>query len=174
MISIKKLATVGAAAGLLFGSAMPAFAGHWRSSDDLNINQTNGATVDNSVLANCNTANQTMGGGGGHNALSTNGGGGGHRGSRDNLAIGTGDAETGVWVDNKVNKNIAKVDACECFDDVTINQTNGATVTNRVLANSNTGNQALGGGPNKAIHTGNALTGVSVTNLVNKNVVVVN
>ena len=175
MISIKKLAVAGASAGLLFGSAMPAFAGHWRSSDDLVINQTNNAAITNNVLANSNTGNQSAGGGGWSDSLSEDGDGGhgGHH-SRGNLALGTGDAGTVVEVLNVANSNVAGVDGCGCFDDVTINQTNGATITNNVLANSNSGNQTLGGGSNKALFTGNAFTGVAVSNIVNSNVAVVN
>lgn len=171
MISIKKLATVGASAGLLFGSAMPAFAGHWRSDDDLNITQSNTANITNRVFANSNTGNQSVGGNGGSHSL---GGGGGHHGSRGNLAVRTGDAETGVLVGNIANSNDADVDGCGCFDDVTINQSNNANINNLVLANSNSGNQTLGGGSNKAIGTGNAYTGVAVANVVNSNVAVVN
>jgi len=175
MISIKKLATVGAAAGLLFGSAMPAFAGHWRSSDDLIINQTNNADIQNRVFANSNTGNQSIGGGGG-GSLSLNEDGDGDHGrrSRGNFALRTGDAETGVLVENIANSNDVEVSGCGCFDDVTITQTNGATINNGVFANSNSGNQTLGRGSNKAIRTGNALTGVAVANLVNSNVAVVN
>lgn len=176
MISTKKLATVGAAAALFATTAIPAFAtgGHHWSSDDLVINQTNTANITNRVLANSNTGNQSAGGYGGSGSLSEDGDGyHGHR-SRGNLALGTGDAATVVEVVNIANSNVADVDGCGCFDDVTINQNNTANVTNGVLANSNSGNQTLGGGSNKAIWTGDAFTGVAVANVVNSNVAVVN
>ena len=95
MISTKKLATVGAAAALFATTAMPAFAhGSWHwSDDDLNINQSNYANIQNRVLANSNTGNQTLGGGG-----------------STNRAKWTGNAFTGVAVANMVNSNVAVVD----------------------------------------------------------------
>ena len=173
MISIKKAAIIGASAALLFGSAMPAFAGHWRNDDDLNITQKNWASITNNVVANSNTGNQTVGENGGHDDITLNEDHDGGRGSKGNLALGTGDAATVVEVANIANSNKATVKGCGCFDDVTIDQKNGVKVTNEVLANSNTGNQT-GGGSNKALFTGNAYTGVAVTNVVNSNVVKVN
>lgn len=158
MISTKKLATVGAAAALFASSAMPALAWHW-SDDDLNITQKNYADVTNTVAQNANTGNQVDGLFSGHNK-----------------AIGTGAAANGAIVTNVLNSNKAKVDSCDCFDDVTIKQKNSATVTNTVVQNANTGNQTSGlfAGGNKAIFTGDAANGAVVTNVVNSNVAKVN
>src|SRR3989338_1512528 len=98
MISTKKLATVGAAAALFATTAMPAFAGHWWSDDDLNVTQKNYATVTNNVAQNANTGNQASGFLSGHNT-----------------AIGTGAAANGAIVTNVLNSNKAKVDGCGCF-----------------------------------------------------------
>lgn len=166
MISVKKLATIGAAAGLLLGSAIPAFADHW---DDLNINQTNQADIENNILANSNTGNQSIGDGGWSFPFCD----GDPCDSEGNFALGTGNAATVVEVANVANSNDADVDSCGCFDDVTINQTNTANIGNNILANSNSGNQSFGDGSNLAIHTGNAFTGVAVANVVNSNVAVV-
>jgi len=155
---IKKLVTTGAAAGLLLASAVPAFAtlSFPFGSDDLNVNQGNWGVVNNNVVANSNTGNQAKLGG--------------------NFALGTGDAATLVGVVNGVNGNSVEVKGCDCFDDVTVNQHNGALVNNNVVANANSGNQAGGwfGGNNKALFTANAVTGVAVDNLVNTNFVKVN
>jgi len=89
MISIKKLATVGAAAGLLLASAMPAFAWHW-SDDDLVVSQGNTAIVNNNVGAVSNTGLNGVGGG-------------------KFVMVKTGDAYSDAVVINTVNKNVAIV-----------------------------------------------------------------
>ena len=158
MISIKKLATVGAAAGLLAASALPVLA--W-GSDDLDITQKNKAYVKNDITATSNT---------GGNKIKAN----------DDVKGGkikTGDAFTGVDVTNVLNSNEATVDSCECFNDVTINQKNKAKVKNYVTADSNTGDNKIKAGDDVKwgkIKTGDAFTGVSVSNILNSNVATVN
>src|SRR3990167_9861315 len=158
MISVKKLATVGAAAGLLLASAMPVLASH---SDDLDITQKNKAYVKNGITATSNTGGNKI------KAVDDVKGG----------KIKTGDATTGVEVINLLNSNEATVDACECFDDVTINQKNKAKVKNYVTADSNTGDNKIKAGDDVKwgkIKTGDAFTGVSVSNILNSNVATVN
>ena len=87
MISIKKLATVGAAGGLLLASAVPAFA---LFDDDLVIGQGNTAIVTNNVGANANTGLNGVGGG-------------------KIVVVWTGGAQSQATVSNVVNKNVAIV-----------------------------------------------------------------
>lgn len=143
MISIKKLATVGAAAGLLFGSAMPVLA--WDGFPG--SGQVNFARVWNNVTASSNTGGNSV------------------NGNSDNNAIVTGDAATIVGVSNKVNKNVSV--GCGCVDF----QLNAARIGNRVSASSNSGyNSVNGNSDDNVIVTGSAGTGVAVSNVVNKNV----
>lgn len=162
MISKTKLVTAGAAVALFATSAVPALAwGGW-SDDDLNVKQGNWAYVKNDVDASSNS---------GYNSIDAEDD--DVKGSK----IKTGDAMTGVDVVNLVNSNDADVDSCECFDDVTIKQKNGAMVKNYIDASSNTGYNSIDAEDDvkwSSIRTGDALTGVSVTSLVNSNVARVN
>ena len=164
MISIKKLATAGAAAGLLFRSAMPAFADFNLGFSNGDVEQSNSAFIFNGVSASSNTGNNNAG----------------------NLAvvsvgndITTGNATTVVGVTNVANKNVA-VDGCGCNDvnigvgNGDLEQSNRVAVVNLVGASSDTGDNNAGNlavlSVGNDIQTGNAGTGVSVTNVVNKNV----
>jgi len=151
MISIKKLATVGAAAGLLAASAMPVFASH---SDDLDIDQKNGAIVKNNTVTVANTGLNSIGGG--------------------KLVIQkTGNALAQADVSTVANKNVAVVKDCDCFDDVDIDQKNFAYVKNNTVTVANSGKNTIGGGKLVIQKTGNATAVAWVTNVVNKNVTVV-
>jgi len=85
MISIKKLATVGAAAGLLAASALPVLA-----DDELEVEQENKAYVRNDVDSEANTGKNDIGGG-------------------RVVIMRTGDAFSWPTVTNVVNKNVAVV-----------------------------------------------------------------
>ncbi|KKS12729.1 MAG: hypothetical protein UU67_C0043G0003 [Candidatus Daviesbacteria bacterium GW2011_GWB1_41_5] len=151
MISIKKLATVGAAGGLLLASAVPAFA---LFDDDLVIGQGNTAIVTNNVGANANTGLNGVGGG-------------------KFVMVKTGDALAIAGASTTANKNVAVVAGCNCFDDVTVGQGNTAIVTNNVGANANTGLNGVGGGKIVVVWTGGAQSQATVSNVVNKNVAIV-
>lgn len=158
MISVKKLATVGAAGGLLLASAMPVFASHW----DIKVEQSNKGKVENNVTTQANT------------------------GDNGNFAeddvkysdITTGDASATSDVRTKLNKNFAKVDNCECEDDVKVKQENKwGSVKNNVTTQANTGLNANVAGDdvkNSNITTGNATATSTVKSKVNKNVAIVN
>jgi hypothetical protein len=152
MISVKKLATVGAAGGLLLASTMPAFAfgGHHGGGSSLEQENKN-TNVTNTVSASSNTGNNTSSGG--------------HHWWGGGNSITTGDASTYVDVLNKVNKNKVELPSCRCFKKVEQENKN-TNVTNTVSASSNTGYNT-----GKNITTGAASTGVIVTNVVNKNIV---
>ena len=162
MISIKKVATLSAAAGMLAMSAMPAFAGFWFSNDELVIKQKNSGAVKNYIDTHVNTGKNSSG----NETISTFGfgrfgGWGGHQSSS------TGDAAAVVEVNTGLNSNVAAVDACGCFDDVTIRQKNRGYVKNDIDTWVNTGKNSTGG------NTGDALAGISVTTVVNDNVAIV-
>ena len=141
MISIKRLATVGAAAGLLLASAVPAFA-NFDGSGQLNF-----ARVWNNVTASSNTGGNSV------------------NGSSDNNTVWTGNAGTLVGVSTVANKNVSV--GCGCVDF----QLNSARVGNRVTASSNSGyNSINGSSDDNFIWTGDAGTGVAVSTVVNKNV----
>ena len=157
-MNFKKLAITGAAAALLLSSAVPAFASHWWSDDDLNLRIRNWAYVKNDVDTNANT---------GFNAILA---GDDVKGGK----IRTGNAGATSIVTNDVNSNF--VDLCGClgdFDDATIKIKNGAKVKNYVDTSANTGFNAIGAEDDVKggrILTGNAgATGV-VENVVNTNV----
>src|SRR3972149_795068 len=153
MISIKKLATVGAAAGLLLASAMPAFAWHW-SDDDLVVSQGNTAIVNNNVGAVSNTGLNGVGGG-------------------KVVMVKTSDAVAIAGASTTANKNVAVVAGCNCFDDVTIGQGNTAIVNNNVGAVSNTGLNGVGGGKFVMVKTGDAVAIAGASTTAKKNVAVV-
>ena len=141
MISTKKLATIGAAAALFAATAMPAFA--FGGGGQLNF-----ARIWNGIEAVSNT--------GGNNVNGE---------VEDNSSTDTGDAATGVAVTNLANKNL-NVSTCGCSGF----QLNSARIGNMVGAVSNTGENNVNGEVEGSTDTGNATTGVLVTNVVNKNV----
>ena len=177
MISIKKIATVGIAAGLLATSAMPAFANgrhHRGSDDDLTVAQSNSAFVGNLVVTRADTGDNYIGGGSNHSR--------GHRSGGSNSKIVTGDASADALVTTEANSNSASVAGCGCFDDVSIAQSNEALVLNGVFTTADTGDNSISGGSNgghhgsrraNVIRTGDAMSVATVGTLVNSNVVVV-
>ncbi len=142
MISTKKLVTIGAAAALFAATAVPAFAGHFGGG------QFNFAGIRNSIVAGSNTGNNNVKG-----EIE-------HGGSTK-----TGDATTVVGVSNIANKNV-NVSSCGCKN----SQKNVALIGNSVVAGSNTGNNNVRGEVEGSTSTGDAGTGVVVSNVVNKNV----
>lgn len=141
MISIKKVATIGAAAAIFAATAVPAFA--HSSSGQFNL-----AKIWNNVSASSNTGSNSIVGG------------------EDGSTILTGNAGTLVGVSNVANKNV-KVGSCGCGG----SQTNIAKIGNKVSASSNTGgNTIVNGEDGSGIGTGDAGTAVVVSNVVNKNV----
>jgi len=170
MISIKRLATVGAAGALLLASAVPVLASdrHHRSNDELNINQGNLAIVVNDVDNTADTGDNSIGG----------------RHSGGSGRIVTGDALADVLVQTTANENSATVDVrCDCFDDVSVNQGNLAFVWNDVDNKADTGDNSVSGGSSSRHHhksggsvirTGDATAIGTVQTLVNRNVAVVN
>lgn len=158
-MNFKKLAVTGATAALLLSSAVPAFATHWWSDDDLSLRIRNRAYVKNDVDTTANT---------GYNKIK----------AYDDVEGGrirTGDAWASSAVLNDVNTNI--VDLCGClgdFDDATIKIKNGAKVKNYVDTTANTGynkirsyDDDVEGGK---INTGGAGAEGYVSNVVNTNV----
>lgn len=142
MISTKKLVTIGAAAALFAATAVPAFANGFGGG------QLNFAHIWNGVSASSNTGGNVVSGE-----------------VEDGSSVRTGNAATGVEVTNLANKNV-KVGWGGSF------QLNSAHVGNMVSASSNTGRNVVGGEveDGSSVGTGNASTGVVVTNVVNKNV----
>ncbi|MBI2587607.1 hypothetical protein HYW29_02265 [Candidatus Amesbacteria bacterium] len=138
--------------------------------------QTNQASISNNIDADADT---------GENDANQNTGG--------SVLVKTGDAITGVKVENVVNSNQASVDCCPAGDtdieisgngaesenevelkndaDINLFQTNQAQIYNRVDAEAETGendaNQNTGG--DVQVKTGNASTWVGVTNTANAN-----
>src|SRR3989344_7714145 len=149
MISIKKLATVGAAAGLLAASALPVLA-----DDELEVEQENKAYVRNDVDSEANTGKNDIGGG-------------------RFVLMSTGNATSYVDVSTTANKNVAIVEDCDCFDELEVEQENKAYVRNDVDSEANTGKNDIGGGRGVIMRTGDAFSCPTVTNVVNKNVAVV-
>jgi len=143
MISTKKLATIGAAAALFAATAMPAFA--FGGGGQLNF-----ARIWNGIEAVSNTGGNNVNGD-----------------VEDESSTNTGNAETLVGVTNLANKNV-NISSCGCDSF----QLNSARIGNRVLAVSNTGENNVNGEveDESSTDTGNATTGVLVTNVVNKNV----
>ncbi|TSC88182.1 MAG: Uncharacterized protein G01um101416_205 [Microgenomates group bacterium Gr01-1014_16] len=143
---------------------------------DTTVTQTNQASISNNIDADADTgkndANQNTGG---------------------SVLVKTGDATTGVSVENVVNSNQASVDCCTAGDtdieisgngadtkndvklkndaDVSLYQTNEADIYNRVDADADTGkndaNQNTGG--DVEVRTGDASTWVGVSNTANAN-----
>lgn len=141
------------------------------------VSQKNDADVKNDINVSSNTGN---------NSASKNTGG--------NSSIDTGDSKTVVDVKNELNSNVLNVDNCNCDTDALIKvanngyesdnsanlelsnktvvaQENNADVKNKINADSSTGDNELNkntGGDN-SITTGNAWTGVQVSNEANSN-----
>ena len=167
MISIKKLATVGAAGALLLASAVPVFAtgGHHRSNDELNIDQDNDATIINVVETEANTGDNSIGG----------------RHSSGSGRISTGDAYADGLVSTEANLNRAELDVrCGCYDEVELDQDNDAFVLNKVETEAETGDNSVSGGSSRhhhgggsVIRTGDASALSTVFTVVNKNVAIV-
>lgn len=146
------------------------------------LSQSNNANVSNAVNANSNTGNNSAG-------LNTGG----------DVMIHTGDAWTGVHVDNLVNFNSANVD-CDCIlggfgllklegnGALSVNKLNAndnstavfgqgsvAALNNAVNGNSNAGTNDIGlsTGPHAgdpSVHTGNSTSSTAVSNTANANV----
>ena len=156
MISIKKLATVGVAAGLLAASALPVLA----NGDGIE-QENKGTKVKNDITATSNS--------GGNKIKAYD--------DVKGAKIKTGDATTIVEVLNKVNSN-KLIAPCECVDgEDGIEQENKWTkVKNYVTADSNTGDNKIKSSSDDVkwakIKTGDAYTGVSISNYVNKNKIV--
>ena len=188
----KKFASAIAAGAMLFNVTLPVLAstslvisGNGADSDnetDVKINtttnvvQTNSANISNYVKADADTGN---------NEANKNTGG--------DVKVETGDAATLVSVENTANKNVAEVDGCCDMDvDVLISgngydskndaklrldnatnvvQTNTANIKNYVKADADTGgneaNKNTGG--DITVKTGDATTGVSISNTANAN-----
>lgn len=145
------------------------------------LSQGNYASVFNAVSGNSNTGNNSAG-------LNTGG----------DVMIHTGDAWTGVSVDNLVNFNSANVD-CDCISggfgllklggngalsvnkinandnsSTSFGQGNAADLYNSVYGDSNAGYNdiSLSTGPaagDPSVHTGNATSGTAVSNTANAN-----
>src|SRR3989344_1128269 len=153
-MNFKKIAITAAAAGVMLGAALPAFASHLDSIVFID----NNALVSNDVLTIANT---------GVNGIF---------GSNNDGSIDTGSALAVSGVTNTVNTNI--VDLCGCFDDLfdgddnLVVVLNDATVSNDVLTIANTGvNGIFGSNNDGSIDTGSAGAGSAVTNVVNTNIV---
>lgn len=166
MISMKKLGTFAAAAGLFASTAVPALA--WEgpfswNDDELSVRQKNSATVNNYVDAKANT---------GDNSITAD------YDDVERSKIHTGNATALADVYTEVNENKAEVEACECdFDSVKVKQRNSAYVNNYVDAKAKTGDNSIYADDDverSHIHTGNAYATAVVTNLVNRNVARVN
>ncbi|MBI3282643.1 hypothetical protein HYZ70_01030 [Candidatus Curtissbacteria bacterium] len=164
MISIKKLATIGAAAGLLAASAMPVFA------DGPFILQKNKGKVINIVTTTANSGGNLNVAENGSDGLAIN---------KDN-SIDTGNAIATSTVKTALNTNIVKAD-CGCLDDGTVIQLNKwGKVVNVVDTTANSGLNAnvaengsdgLAINKNNSINTGNATATSTVKSIVNTNVV---
>ncbi len=166
MISIKKVATIGATVALLSAAAVPAFAGNFsHSGNSTDIDQKNKATITNDVDSSSNTGKNT-GSSSSCSWLCF-----GSKGSK----VETGNAKTEVSVATVANSNSADVSTCGCQSNkhgknssnkVDVDQSNKATITNDVDSKSNTGKNT-----GNYVETGNAKTDVAVLTVVNENVV---
>lgn len=141
------------------------------------VSQKNDANVKNDINVSSNT---------GGNSTDKNTGG--------NSSIDTGNAKVVVDVENQVNSNVLDVENCDCDTDALVKidgngygsensaalelvnstvvaQDNEADITNRVNADSSTGNNSgdKNTGGDVEISTGNAWTGVQVKNEANSN-----
>lgn len=151
MISIKKLATIGAAGGLLLASAVPALA---FGDGDFTFNFNKGA-VSNLVVTKANTGLNSIGSGE----------------DVDDSGIGTGDAGAIAEVKTVLNSNING--SCGCLGDSATVNINKGFVGNSVFTKSNTGLNSMGANDDvssSAILTGNALSASVVTSVVNTNI----
>ncbi len=169
MISIKKLATVGAAASILAFSAAPALASDGSGAEIIQKNSD--TTVTTTIDASSNSGSNQI------KAIGTDGC-GCSPSDASNSSIETGSATTTVKVKNNVNKNL--VDAsCGCLSDSSaeVIQKNKKTTVTTIVddAKANSGKnkiKAIDGGnaSGSEITSGNAKTKVSVKNVVNKNI----
>ncbi|TAL49514.1 hypothetical protein EPN83_00350 [Patescibacteria group bacterium] len=153
----------------LLGFASPALAWHW-SSSDITVNNSNWASVTNTVNTTASSGNNTA-----------NGGSGGNGGT-----IVTGDAGALSIVTNDVNYNDTDIDVdCGCKGDITVDNHNGARVTNTVNTTASSGNNVANGGDGSHSHhhhggssggdggiivTGDAGAIGDVANIVNSNI----
>jgi hypothetical protein len=127
----KKLIVTGAAAALMLGSAIGAFADYHSFDPGTSVTITGTGTVHNTVNTSANT---------GYNALSIGGG------SVSDNGITTGAASSGVNLQNQVNFNQF---SCGCMlgsgseDGLTLKITGTGTVDNLINTSANTGYNAF-------------------------------
>jgi len=165
MISIKKLAITGAAAGLLLASAVPVFAGSpprgGRGGDE-GVKQSNDGAVINKVTFYADSSSTI---------LATKGG------EVEKVSVDTGNATANGVVKTELNKNVAVVKDCKCLDDGALSQKNHGFVKNEVgvYAYSYSDITASKGGEVEkvSVDTGNAKATGVVKSVVNENVVIV-
>jgi len=141
-------------------TAAPAL-GFWWGGDDVNVSNSNGASVHNIVTSSANSGGNTANGGsagGAGNGGSVwfsdddntggNGGAGGDGGNGGSVTTGTAGAYTNIL--NQANTNDTRVNLCGCEDDndgdTNVRNRNWAHVGNVVYSGANSGDNNADGG----------------------------
>lgn len=193
---MKKIATITASISMVVFTFLPGTVA--ASSLELNVtgngadstNTTAVTTQNNTVVSQNNNANIT-------NNISANSSSGNNSASKNtggDVSVDTGNSKTLVSVENTANTNTADVKSCACDTDAivsvsgngadstnnaalalknstTVAQTNNGNITNKVYADSNSGdnkaNKNTGG--DVSVSTGNALTNVELSTEANSN-----
>lgn len=167
-------------------SATPAFAFFsFGSSSDINVSNTNNASVSNNV----NTSSKT-----GYNSTYGGSATGGDANGGSAFVV-TGNAAAAASVENLVNKNYTSITKnCGCKGDVNVSNNSNASVSNTVKTSAKTGSNDTSGGSATAnngggfwwwhggnnsgtatggdavVGTGDAVSASEIVNIVNKNV----